>query len=115
MKNKKTLDEIESLKTELAGLKIRIRRIEDFLNDLPNTNDYLNIEEHASEPDELYDEAVELVKEWGKASASLIQRKLKIGYARAARIIDQLEKNKVISPAQGIKPRTVFEDSESGE
>ena len=47
--------------------------------------------------DELFNEAVELIKNEGKASISLIQRKLKVGYSRAARIFDQLKENGIIS------------------
>lgn len=62
----------------------------------------------ASDHDELYDEAVALVCRFKRASASLIQRRLKVGYARAARIIDQLEAGGVIGPSQGAKPREVL-------
>jgi S-DNA-T family DNA segregation ATPase FtsK/SpoIIIE len=58
--------------------------------------------------DELFDEAVEEVVTAGKASASLLQRKLSIGYARAARILDELEEKGIVGPAQGNKPRTVL-------
>lgn len=58
--------------------------------------------------DELYEEAKRVVVRARKASASLLQRKLKIGYARAARLLDLLEKRKVIGPSQGAKPREVY-------
>jgi DNA segregation ATPase FtsK/SpoIIIE, S-DNA-T family len=61
-----------------------------------------------SNVDELFDQAVEIVSLAGKASASLLQRKLSIGYARAARIIDELEENGIIGPSDGQKPREVF-------
>lgn len=64
--------------------------------------------------DELYKEAKRIVIEAGEASASLLQYRLKIGYARAARLLDILEEKKVISSNQGIKPREVFsEEKES--
>jgi S-DNA-T family DNA segregation ATPase FtsK/SpoIIIE len=62
----------------------------------------------SDESDELIDEAVKIVIECGQASTSLLQRKLKIGYNRAARIIDQLEQNGVISGRNGSKPRQVL-------
>jgi len=62
----------------------------------------------SDESDELLDEAVKIVIECGQASTSLLQRKLKIGYNRAARIIDQLEQNGVISGRNGSKPRQVL-------
>jgi len=58
--------------------------------------------------DELYDEAYKLVVKIQKASASLLQRKLRIGYARAARLLDLLEEKGVIGPADGAKPREVY-------
>lgn len=58
--------------------------------------------------DDLFDEAVEVVISHDKASASLLQRRLSIGYARAARIVDQLQAAGVVSAAQGSKPREVL-------
>ncbi|MFC1616068.1 DNA translocase FtsK 4TM domain-containing protein [Patescibacteria group bacterium] len=58
--------------------------------------------------DKLYEEALALVQETRKASASLFQRRLKIGYARAARIIDQLEDSGVVGPADGAKARKIL-------
>ncbi len=60
--------------------------------------------------DELYQEAKEVVTQAGKASASLLQRRLRIGYARAARLLDILEEEGVVGPADGAKPRQVFID-----
>jgi S-DNA-T family DNA segregation ATPase FtsK/SpoIIIE len=58
--------------------------------------------------DELYEEARTIVVEAGKASTSYIQRKLKVGYARAARLIDMLEERGIVGPADGAKPRDVL-------
>ena len=58
--------------------------------------------------DELYGEAKEVVINAGKASASLLQRRLRVGYARAARLIDLLEDAGVVGPADGAKPREVL-------
>jgi S-DNA-T family DNA segregation ATPase FtsK/SpoIIIE len=59
--------------------------------------------------DEMYDEAVELVRRLGKASVSLLQRRLRIGYTRAARLIDLMEERGVVGPAEsGSKPREVL-------
>ncbi|MFQ6049712.1 MAG: DNA translocase FtsK [Candidatus Paceibacterales bacterium] len=60
------------------------------------------------EEDPLYEEAKRVVVQARKASASLLQRKLRIGYARAARLIDVLEERGVVGPSQGAKPREVF-------
>ncbi|HML23738.1 MAG TPA: DNA translocase FtsK, partial [Aggregatilinea sp.] len=59
--------------------------------------------------DEMYDEAVELVKRLNKASISLLQRRLRIGYTRAARLIDIMENEGIVGPAEsGSKPREVL-------
>ena len=58
--------------------------------------------------DPLYDEIVEFVITSGKASASLLQRRFKLGYNRAARIIDLLEERGIIGPQNGSKPREVL-------
>jgi len=60
------------------------------------------------EEDSLYDGAKEVVIQYKKASASLLQRRLKIGYARAARILDMLEEKGVVGPQDGARPREVF-------
>ena len=59
--------------------------------------------------DPLYEQAKQLVIETKKASASLLQRRLRVGYARAARLIDMLEEKGVVGPAEGAKPREVYE------
>src|SRR3990167_1235368 len=60
--------------------------------------------------DTLFDEAKQLVVQSGKASASLLQRRLRVGYARAARLLDILEQEGVIGPPDGAKPRDVMID-----
>lgn len=64
--------------------------------------------------DELYEEAKRAVMEAGKASTSYIQRKLKVGYARAARLVDMLEERGVVGPGDGAKPREVYGSGGSG-
>ena len=65
-------------------------------------------QEHGKgEFDEKYDEAVELVTDLGQASISLVQRYMKIGYNRAARIIEQMEAEGIVGPSDGVKPRKV--------
>lgn len=58
--------------------------------------------------DALFDEAVKLIQDTGKASSSLMQRRLKLGYARAARLLDQLEEAGIVGPANGAKPRDIL-------
>lgn len=58
--------------------------------------------------DEIYGEAKEIVVQSGKASASLLQRRLRIGYARAARLLDIMEEQGIIGPADGARPRDIL-------
>jgi S-DNA-T family DNA segregation ATPase FtsK/SpoIIIE len=60
------------------------------------------------EDDELYQEAVRIVVETGKASTSLLQRRLRIGFNRAARLIERMERDGVVGPYEGSKPRKVI-------
>ncbi len=62
------------------------------------------------EKDELFDEAVAVVLETGQASTSNLQRRMRLGYTRAARIIDQMEAEGLLGPAQGAKPREIYID-----
>lgn len=97
-----------------------IRRVTDFLRsqaglisynqqvlEKPKTSASVK-EFNMQEEDELLSEATDLVRSFGKASASLLQRRLRIGYARAARILDMLEEKGVVGPAEGAKPREVY-------
>jgi DNA segregation ATPase FtsK/SpoIIIE, S-DNA-T family len=61
--------------------------------------------------DDLYEDTKRAVIESGKASTSYLQRKLGVGYARAAKLMDLLEEAGVIGPADGTKPREVIEQS----
>lgn len=80
-----------------------------------NSHDKVNFSEFSQGngdlEDSLYEEAKRVVSEAGKASASLLQRRLKVGYARAARLLDILEERGVVGPSDGAKPREVFLDS----
>lgn len=71
--------------------------------------------EGGNEYDELYDKAVELVLEKGQASTSMVQRVFRIGYNRAARIIEQMERDGIVGPMDGVKPREVIRDGISSE
>lgn len=62
----------------------------------------------ARDEKELYEEAKETVIEFGKASASILQRTLRVGYAQAARLLDKLEEEGIIGPGEGATPRKVF-------
>jgi len=58
--------------------------------------------------DPFFEEAKKIILESGKASATLLQRRMKVGYARAARLLDELEEAGIVGPADGAKPREVF-------
>lgn len=76
------------------------------------------LDDDDEDDDEMYEEARAVVMETGKASTSYLQRRLKLGYARAARLIDKLEERGVIGPGDGAKPREVLEKvthNENGE
>ncbi len=79
-----------------------------------NAGGEVNIKEEEYD-DPLYDEIVEFVITSGKASASLLQRRFKLGYNRAARIVDLLEERGIIGPANGAKPREVLVKMEGTE
>jgi len=65
-------------------------------------------DEDADGNDELYEDGVRLVLEFGKASTSLLQRRLRIGYGRAAHLIDMMERDGIVGPADGSKPREIL-------
>jgi S-DNA-T family DNA segregation ATPase FtsK/SpoIIIE len=68
-----------------------------------------------AEKDDMLEDAVKLVVESGRASTSMLQRRLGIGYPRAARLMDQLEEEGVIGPANGAKPRDVLWNEDGDE
>ena len=66
------------------------------------------LEQEDGELDEKYDQAVELVVQTGQASISMVQRKLRVGYNRAARMIETMEREGIVGPSDGVRPREVF-------
>ncbi len=73
-----------------------------------NGTQSLSFDDYNENDDELFHEAVETVRAAGKASASLLQRRLKVGYARAARLLDMMEEQEIIGPGDGAKPREIL-------
>src|SRR5581483_8829556 len=95
-----------------------IRRLTDFLREQGSPEYQMEIletkapgEEGAApgdeERDEMYDEAVRIVMETNQASISMIQRRLRIGYNRAARMVEQMEREGLVTPGDGMRPREV--------
>ncbi len=111
-------DEIESLTEKLAEMAPTFNpNIMEFLEnegeESPDAS-LLNREGlDGAERDDKYDEAVRVVIEHRSASASLLQRRLGVGYNRAANLIEEMESKGVVGPAQGSKPRKVLMGSES--
>ena len=67
-----------------------------------------SLDEGDSEGDELLPAAVDVILETGQASVSMLQRRLKLGYARAARLVDQMEEKGIVGPFEGSKPRQLL-------
>ncbi len=85
---------------------------EDIIDSIENSNktdkEVDNSNDNEDDTDEFLMDAIDVVVETGQASASFIQRRFKVGYARAGRIIDQMEERGIISGYQGSKPREVL-------
>lgn len=94
----------EESKKKITGLEKRISRMENFLSSF---HKFVPTEADASD-DELYEEAVKIVLQYDRASPSLLQRKLQIGFNRAARLIEQLEEKGVVDSGDGSTPRKVL-------
>jgi len=94
-----------------------IRRVTSFLKDREKPNyDEAIVKPRTSgfgaegNNDELFDQATQIIIEGGKASASYLQRRLRIGYARAARLIDMMEEKGIVGPQEGSRPRRILMD-----
>jgi S-DNA-T family DNA segregation ATPase FtsK/SpoIIIE len=98
--------------------EIEIRKVCDFLRAQGSPDYQMEILEtgssseddgsqSADQRDELYDEALRIVLESGQASISMIQRRLRIGYNRSARMVEQMEREGIVMPADGARPREV--------
>ena len=99
--------------TEIEKVNIFLRHQEepDYIDEILNFVDEKEISENSTkqgEKDELYQVALELIKSEGKASTSFLQRKLQIGYNRAARIIDMMEADGIVSKANHVGKREVL-------
>ena len=108
----------------LQGALVRDHEIKKVIDYLKNQDEPEYLEEVTQKPafgvsvpgldlgndsdDELLSDAKEVIVQAGKASASLLQRRLKVGYARAARLLDLMEEQGIIGPADGAKPRDIL-------
>jgi S-DNA-T family DNA segregation ATPase FtsK/SpoIIIE len=105
------LDEGETKKVvDFLKHQARPEYNEELLKWQPEGKGGLVIEEGKppQEVDELYNQSVEIILSTGRGSVSLLQRKLGIGYGRASRLVDLMEADGVLGPAQGSKPREIL-------
>ncbi len=106
--------EIESV-IDYIKTNNEVKYNEDIIESLEKANVPQVAQEEADDCDEFLMEAIELAISMGQISASMIQRKFKVGYARAGRIVDQMEDRGIISGHQGSKPRQVLISKEEWE
>lgn len=99
---------MEELEKKIEALEKRILKLERFLENLPAFADLEDEEEAEEHVDEFYEKAVMLVIQYDRASASMLQRRLQIGFNRAARILEQMEKNGIVGAGDGSEPRKVL-------
>jgi S-DNA-T family DNA segregation ATPase FtsK/SpoIIIE len=98
--------------TEIKQISDHIRRqAEPEYNEQVTLNEQETMEgdDFEAEQDDLYDPALAIVTDMGRASTSVLQRRLSIGYGRAAKILDMMERQGFIGPAEGSKPRKVLQ------
>ncbi|MCI5473421.1 MAG: DNA translocase FtsK, partial [Spirochaetia bacterium] len=77
-----------------------------FIDDDEDDDGQQNLFSEGDDP--LYEQALDVVIQSGKASASYIQRRLRIGYNRAARLVEEMEERGIVGPANGSKPREII-------
>ena len=111
-----TAEEIERVvdfvkeKGETAYSEDVMRQIEQVVQDKDKKSTPAEAASDADDGDELLPAAVEVVLETGQASVSMLQRRLKLGYSRAARLVDQMEERGIVGPFEGSKPRQLLID-----
>ena len=111
-----TAEEIERVvdfvkeKGETAYSEDVMRQIEQVVQDKDKKSAPAEATSGSDDGDELLPAAVEVVLETGQASVSMLQRRLKLGYSRAARLVDQMEERGIVGPFEGSKPRQLLID-----
>ena len=112
-------DEVEKIvdfiKSNAGEVKYNTEIIETIENSNKSDKELLESDASDNNCDPLLEEAIDVVVETGQASTSFIQRRFKVGYARAGRIVDQMEERGIISGYQGSKPREVLMSKERWE
>ena len=90
---------------------IKAQRKPDYVEEMLKVQDKPKYKQF--EKDEVYEEAIKLVLQTKQASVSMLQRRLGVGYTRAARLIDMMEDDRIIGPYQGSKPREILMNNEA--
>ena len=98
-------EETERLVEQIKGTNYEAEEIPVFLG-------RSDIDAIPEDRDSLFDEAVQVVLDHQQASTSFLQRRMKVGYSRAARLMDELEGAGIVGPAEGAKPRDILTESE---
>jgi len=108
---------VRDINSKIQGPQFPTETQDELLQELEKDSGKLErgITNFSEEEEPLYEEAKKIVIEARKASASLLQRRLRIGYARAARLIDMLEGKGIVGPGEGAKPREVYGNAEGQE
>jgi S-DNA-T family DNA segregation ATPase FtsK/SpoIIIE len=103
---------VSDKEVEQIVASLKKQGLPEFIEDITKEEDESEIpfDDNSSGKDELFQQCLDIISREGKASTSLLQRKLQIGYNRAARIMDQLEDSGFISPANHVGKREVFYD-----
>ncbi len=105
-------EEIEALVAKLATIPVCYsQKAMDFINGANEPDGEMSLGDDGDSPsakDEKYEEAIRIVATYRQASASFLQRRLGVGYNRAANLIEEMERQGIVGPAQGSKPRKVL-------
>ena len=103
---------VSDKEVEQIVASLKKQGLPEFIEDITKEDDEgeITFDDNSSGKDELFQQCLDIISREGKASTSLLQRKLQIGYNRAARIMDQLEESGFISPANHVGKREVFYD-----
>lgn len=105
---KEVRDLVTFLKQKAKAKGIQVEYTEEVTQQRVTVTKPSGLVETMDGSDPLFEESKSVVMQYDRASASLLQRRLKVGYARAARILDQLEEAGVVGPSEGSKPREVL-------
>lgn len=101
-------EDVEKIVAEIRSQKVIIQKIESFIEEIDGNNGSGESIFANEDRDELFEEAANIIVNIGQGSTSLLQRRMKIGYARAGRLMDELERTGFVGPQEGSKVREVL-------